>query len=63
MGGGKADAGLVLAVKIDAGEFKLAPVVARAPFNAGEQLATAAFPLFKIAFSEAVPAEQPPAVG
>ena len=63
MGGGKADAGLVLAVKIDAGELKLAPVVARTPFNTGKQLATAAFPLFKIAFSEAVPAEQPPAVG
>lgn len=45
MGGGKADAGLVLAVKIDAGELKLAPVVARTPFNASEQLATAAFPL------------------
>ena len=63
MRGGKADAGLILAVKIDAGEFKFSPGVARAPFNTGEQLATAAFPLFKIAFGKAVAAKQPPAVG
>lgn len=59
MGGGETDTGLVLTVKTDTGEFKLAPVVTRAPFNAGEQLATAAFPLFKITLSEIVPTEQP----
>ncbi|GHK54957.1 hypothetical protein KPZU09_46930 [Klebsiella pneumoniae] len=55
MGGGKADAGLVLAVKIDAGELKLAPVVARTPFNTGKQLATAAFPSSKLPSAKRCP--------